>query len=232
MGEDDTDDRLAVARTRDASERAVGVGAAADQGAVADASGKLAGSATSRGGGRGRAVAIEADRSDRPATGRDRLASELHVTLSLAIGDERCRITLRDPGGAGERERAVTDQQDVAARLEDAPGDGDGVRDADQRRDGPALKTVAFHDRSIHLDRAVSVQDRTAAGVEARVVLERAHGALDRVERAATLSQHAPSRQHGGTHTLAELGRLGGIRTGPAVDDDRGHAGRRSTAGG
>src|SRR6185436_15959325 len=205
MAEDDTDDRLAVARTRDASEGAVGVGAAADQGAVANASGKLAGGATSRGGGRGRAVAIEGDRADRPAAGRDRLASELHVTLSLAIGDERCRVALRDPDGAGERERAVADQQDVAARLEDAPGDGDGVRDADQGRDGPALEPVALHDRRIHLDRAVSVQDRAAARVEARVVLERAHGALDRVERGATLRQHAPSRQHGGPHTLAEL---------------------------
>src|SRR4030095_13445210 len=106
--------------------------------------------------------------------GRDRLASELHVTLSLAIGDERCRITLPDPDGAGERERAVADQQDVAARLEDAPGGGDRVRDADQGRDGPALEAVAFHDRGVHLDRAVSVQDRAAARAAAWVVLERA----------------------------------------------------------
>ena len=71
-------------------------------------------------------------------------------------------------------------------------------------RDGPALEAVAFHDRGVHLDRAVSVQDRAAARVEARVVLERAHGALDRVERGAALRRaRAIPPARGGTHTLA-----------------------------
>ena len=102
---------------------AVGVGAAADQRAVADASGSLPGVPPVEVAAAVVPLRSRATGADRPAAGRDRLASELHVTLSLAIGDERCRITLRDPDGAGERERAVADQQDVAARLEDAPGD-------------------------------------------------------------------------------------------------------------
>src|SRR5215470_1792459 len=131
MPEHDADDRLAVAGTGDAPERAVGVGPAADQRAVADASGKLAGCAAGRRRGRDRSVTIEGDGAHRATARRDGPARELRVTLALAIGDERGRIALRDSGGAAERLGAVTDEQNVAARLEDAPGRRDGIRDAD-----------------------------------------------------------------------------------------------------
>jgi len=41
---------------------------------------------------------------------------------------------------------------------------------------------LAVHDRRIQLDLAVLGQRCTEAGIETRVVLENAHGALDRVE--------------------------------------------------
>ena len=67
MAEDDADDGLAVAGARDAAEGAVGVRAAADQRAVADATGELAGGAARRRRGCDRAAAIEGDRADRAA---------------------------------------------------------------------------------------------------------------------------------------------------------------------
>ena len=70
------------------------------------------------------------------------------------------------------------------------------------------------------------------AGVEARIVLERADRGFDGVERSAAGFQHTPARQHGGAYTLAELGRSREVGAGTAVNDDGGHAARRDTVGG
>src|SRR5215813_10629876 len=60
----------------------------------------------------------------------------------------------------------------------------------------------------------------TAPGVEARVILERAHGRFDGVHGPATLFQHAPSGRDRCPHTdpqlVAAIGRIG---AGAAVDD-------------
>ena len=120
----------------------------------------------------------------------------------------------------------------MAARLEDAPGEGDRVRDAGDGRNGAALEAVTFHDRRVQLDRAVSGEDRAAARVETRIVLEHAHRALDRVERGTAGREHPPSGQRGGAHARTELVALGRIRAGAAVDDDGGYASRRGALGG
>ena len=149
------------------------------------------------------------------------------MALSLAIGDERLRIALRDADRAGEGERPVAHEQHVTSRLEDLARDGDRVRhDTGESGNGPALQAVSLHDRGVRLDRAVAREDRAAARVEAWIVLEGAHGGLDRVERGAAGRQHPPSRQRGRANALAKLGRLGRIRAGAAMDDDRGNPGR------
>src|SRR5215467_4781797 len=226
VAEDDTDDRLAVAGARHAAEGAVGVCAAADQRAVADATRELARRAAGRRGGSDRAAAVERDRADGAATGRYESPCELGVTLALPVGDERGRIALRNPDGTSELERAVAPQQDVTPRLEHLARGADWVRNAYQSRDRPALQPIAFHDRRVRLDRAVPREYRAATRVEAWIVLECAHGALHRVECGATADQYTPARQHGGVHARAELGRLGRIGAGAAVDNDRGNPGR------
>src|SRR5206468_4401930 len=163
--EHDPDDGLTVAGARHAADRAVGVGAATDQSAVADASWKLAGGAAGGRRGRNGAVPVERDGADRAAE-RGGSRRTLGVALSLAIRDERRGVALRDSHGPGERDGAVADEQDVTARLEDAPGEGDRVRDAGDGRNGAALEAVTFHDRRVQLDRAVSGEDRAAARVE------------------------------------------------------------------
>ncbi len=46
------------------------------------------------------------------------------------------------------------------------------------------------HDGGVHLHLALGVEHRAEAGVELRIVLERADGLLDRVERRAAARQH------------------------------------------
>src|SRR5437588_828939 len=82
------------------------------------------------------------------------------------------------------------------------------------------------------VDVAAAVETCPAAGIEARIALERAHRAFDRVERRATVRQHTPAGQRGVPHALTEVARFGRIRAGPAVNDDGGHAGRRGAVGG
>src|SRR5262249_10121138 len=74
VAEDDADDRLAVAGTRHAADGAVGVGAAADQRAVADASRKLARRAAGRRRGSARGAAVRRPRAEDAAGGARRLA--------------------------------------------------------------------------------------------------------------------------------------------------------------
>src|SRR5262249_4753051 len=116
MAEDDADDRLAFARARHAAQRAVRVGAAADQRAVADAPRQLAGGAAGRRAGPDRAVAIERDRTYRAAARLDRLSGHLGVGLALAVGDERLRITFEDADGGREAQRHLPPQQQAVAR--------------------------------------------------------------------------------------------------------------------
>ena len=57
------------------------------------------------------------------------------------------------------------------------------------------------------------------------MVLERAHGVLDGVERVAPLPEHPPALEDGGPDAPAELvPPLGGVGPGAAVDDDGRHA--------
>ena len=57
------------------------------------------------------------------------------------------------------------------------------------------------------------------------MILERAHRALDSIERGPTLTEHLPAFEDGGPDAFAELvPRLPGIGTGAAVDDDGRHA--------
>src|SRR5216117_2047451 len=82
-------------------------------------------------------------------------------------------------------------------------------------RHGAAVEPVAFHDRGVHLDRAGGGEHGAAPGIEAGVILERAHRALDSIERGPTLTEHLPAFEDGGPDAFAELvPRLPGIGTG------------------
>ena len=176
------------------------------------------------------AVPVQGYRADRAA---DRAAlGPLGVALALAVGDERRGIALGDARRPGEGERPVAHQEDVAAGVEDMARERDGIGDARDRRDGAALQPVPLHDRRVHLDHPVTVEDRAASGVELRVVLERAHGGLDGVERGATRREDPPAgegrRAHAPAKLLAPLARVG---AGAAVNDERGHPRRGGAFG-
>jgi hypothetical protein len=216
--EHDADDGLAAAGARHAAQRAVGVGPAADQRAVADPPRPLADHAARRGGRRYRPVAIQRDRADRtPAA--------LGEPRALTLGDQRGWIALRQPGGPREGVGALGDEQDVPAVVEYAPGERDGIRDAVHRGDGAAAEAVALHDRGVHLDGAGRGQHRAAPGVEDRVVFQHADRRLDGVERVTVLGQRAPAGQDRLPHPGAHLGGVGRIGAGATMDNQRGNPG-------
>jgi hypothetical protein len=72
---------------------------------------------------------------------------------------------------------------------------------------GAGLERLAVHDGGVHLVLALGREDRAAAGVEERIVLEHMHGGLDGVHGRATRVQHLGS----GLGRLVEPGAIGGI---------------------
>ena len=157
-GQHDADDRLAAARARDATERAVGVGAAADQRAVADAARQLAGHAAGGGGGRDRAVTIERNGADRAAAAGGRRAS---FARCRDRSRARPRIAFRQAGGARERVRALAEQQDVACHR--------------PARGGPAVIGLAIRltpATAPHARRSPSMIDASISTVPASVRTE------------------------------------------------------------
>src|SRR5262249_22479987 len=94
---------------------------------------------------------------------------------------------------AGEHERAVTDEQDVAAVLEDPARQPDGALDA---IDGPhraRLERVALHDGCVALDRALLRESGAMAGVETPVVLHGLDRGLDGEERRPPAAEDRPA---------------------------------------
>ncbi len=81
---------------------------------------------------------------------------------------------------------------------------------------------LAIHDRRIELVGAIRRKDRAAAGVEERIIFEELDGGFDRIERRATLIEHAGS----GSERLLDSGAIvslgfGGHR---GADNDSGAA--------
>jgi hypothetical protein len=91
--------------------------------------------------------------------------------------------------------------------------------------DGAVREPVALHDGGVHLNRAIGGEGGAAPGVESRVVLERAHGGLDRRHRSASPVENGPARREGVAYTRAQLlvAELG-IRAGAAVNQQSGDA--------
>ena len=87
------------------------------------------------------------------------------------------------------------------------------------------LERVPFHDRGVHLHRAVRGEDGAPARVEARIVLHGAHRGLHRVDGAASLLQAGPARAHGIADALTQLlASEVGIGARSPVNEERGHA--------
>ena len=96
------------------------------------------------------------------------------------------------------------------------------VGDAGHR---PVLERVPFHDRGVHLHRAVGGEDGAPARVEARIVFHGAHRGLHRVDGAASLLQADPARGHGIADALTQLlTPEGGIGARAPVNEERRHA--------
>jgi len=70
------------------------------------------------------------------------------------------QFTLPDLGeGVTEAEIVAVLVREGDVIREDAPREGDRIRDARDGRDGSALKPVALHDRGVDLDDAVAVEN-------------------------------------------------------------------------
>src|SRR5947207_862289 len=96
-----------------------------NQRAVADAPRELAREAAGGGGGGDRAVRVQGDGADRSLHRRQSLV----MAHELALGDERLRVALGKPLRPGKGEGAVADEEDVAARLHDPPGERERIGD-------------------------------------------------------------------------------------------------------
>ena len=225
-------DPLAHSRQGDADPRRA-VGAGADHRRVAHAAGIALAGAAGRGGGGELAPGVEGHAADGaqprvlglPGRGHRRVveAPARLVEVLLPVGDLGRRRDdahrLAEPRREGEG--LGTGEHDVRVLLEEVAREAHGVREERhlRHRAGP---TVARHDARVEARDAVGLQVGAGAGVEQRLVLERAHRRLGRVEGAAALLQDVPA---GVGRALA--GRVarpllaGGRRAAPAVHDER-----------
>ena len=124
---------------------------------------------------------------------------------------------------AREGQRAVADEEDVAAVVEDPSREPDGAPDAAHGAHRAGLERVAFHDGRVALHRSPLRQGRAVAGVQARVVFHGLDGGLDRVQRRAAAAEDRPSSREGLAQGLPVRRLVVGVAARPPVDDERRH---------
>ena len=203
LGRELHQDALADARHRDSRARRA-VGAGADDRRVADAAGVTLAGAAGRRGGREPAGGVERDGADRPEPRVLALPGLRHrgviepaarlVEVALPVGDLVGRRHDADllAQAHGERQRLGAGEHHVGVLLEQVAREAHGVAQQRNLRDGSG-PAVARHHARVEPRDAVRLQVRARAGVEQRLVLERAYRGLDRVERAAVV-ERAPAR--------------------------------------
>src|SRR2546425_361503 len=86
---------------------------------------------------------------------------------------------------------------DVAAAIVPwRSSERDGVGDASDGADRAAAQAVALHDRGVELDGAGGGEHGAPAGVETRMVFQRAHRGFDGVHGTTSVAEDAPPGRH------------------------------------
>ena len=113
--------------------------------------------------------------------------SESFLKLKPAVLGEKIFVGLgRDAEFVGEHIRPVARQQNVLGAFHHEPCEADRIAEILDERHGAGLQRMAVHDRRIHFLLAFVREDRAAAGVEKREILERHHDRFDDIESRRT----------------------------------------------
>ena len=140
------------------------------------------------------------------------------------LGMEIAGLGEGEPLLAGQRQRALADQQHVRRVLHDGPRRQHRVSRSEDAGDGTGPPLPPFHHRGVHFLGAGGGEHGAAAGIEQRVVLERDDGGGHRVERGAAGGENVAARHQG-----AAAGPRGTARRGPG-SSHRAAASRRRHA--
>jgi hypothetical protein len=200
-------------------------GPGADQRRVADPARALSARAAGRGGGGEPAVVVQRDRADGPA--------RLPPALALAVGDEPVGAHALDVLFSSQPLGARAGQHHVRRRLHYRAGKRDCVARRRDRGHRAGAPVVAAHERGVHLDRSVGGENRAAARVELRCVLERLDGLLRGVQGGPAVAQDRVGALDRGAQRVVVVllagDRIAARVAAAAVYDDRAHsASRRS----
>ena len=89
--------------------------------------------------------------------------------------------------------RAFAAYQNVRRFLHHQPGETDRILNVSNVRDCPGFERLAIHDRGVHFIDACGREDRAFAGVEKRIVFERAHRRFGCVQTRTAVLQNFPA---------------------------------------
>ncbi len=158
--------------------------------------------------GRNTPVAVESHRADGTVRSRIEDGSGIAVPVrqpvhSLLFHNERVSLDGLRAELRRQRLRTRTDDEPLDASIEYSSREGHRISDRRHRRDGARHERRAVHDSRVELRNALVIQKRAVSGIERRIVLERANGRLDGIERRTPL--------------LQELVREGGCRAAPVL---------------
>ena len=108
--------------------------------------------------------------------------------------------------------------------LQDRPRQDDRVEHSRHGAHRPGGEPRAIHDPGVALHVPIPIQERPVPGVEGLVVLERDHGALDRVEGGTPRPEHVePELERSAAPDSMGLEQIQGQEPGAPVDGHRDH---------
>jgi hypothetical protein len=127
----------------------------------------------------------------------DRVFAALRFGGLLPCRNELIRLAQLGAALAGETPRALACEQGREI-PQHQPRDRHRMANALNRRHPAEVEIFAVHDRSVHLDLPVGVEDGAEAGIEGGIVLEDPDGGFDGFERrSAPFQDRLPGRQRG-----------------------------------
>jgi hypothetical protein len=229
FGEDHFHDGFAEAGGRDGAGFAIGIAAGADEGRIADASGKLAAGAAGGRGGKQPALLIESDGADGALFVAAMMFGGVRIFAAplpgFAFGgrDEFFGIAKGNAIFVGELFRTLRDEHHVGTFFEDGARSLNGIFDAAESSDGTGFECGGIHDDGVAFDVAVEIEVGAVACVEDGIIFEGGDGGFDGVERVSTFGEDGVAgAESTKTASFAGFDGVVGDVPGAAVNDEGG----------